>query len=69
MVDKLDLKTKRRDRALLRAVLQGQGLQQIAGARGDCDWEVRADLHRVLVALLDRPGPAVADPGRAASPP
>jgi hypothetical protein len=66
MVDRAGETMTDRDRALLRAVLSGAGVRQIAGSRRQTDDEVRAELARLLVLIRDRGKPAGAERGRPA---
>lgn len=55
-----------RDRALLRAILAGFALRQIAGSRGQTDDELRAELRQLLDRIRSRRQALRADPGRPA---
>ncbi|MDZ7712052.1 MAG: hypothetical protein U5L06_02550 [Rhodovibrio sp.] len=61
MVEHADFTLDPRDRALLRAVLTGSALRQIAGSRGQTDGELRAELHRLLARIRSRRQPLVAE--------
>lgn len=66
MVDQADDPISERDRALLRAILAGRALRQIAGARGTTDAPARADLRRLLARIRNRRQPVRAERGRPA---
>jgi DNA-binding NarL/FixJ family response regulator len=66
MVDQADDPISDQDRALLRAILTGRALRQIAGALGTTDEPVRAELRRLLARLCNRRQPVVAKGGRPA---
>jgi hypothetical protein len=61
-----DLTLDPRDRALLRAILAGSALRQIAGSREQTDDEVRAELRRLLHRIRNRRQALPADRGRPA---
>jgi hypothetical protein len=66
MVEHQDFTLDPRDRALLRAVLAGSALRQIAGARGQTDGELRAELRQLLDRIRGRRQALRADPRRPA---
>ncbi len=68
MVEHADFTLDARDRALLRAVLAGSALRQIAVARWQTDGEVRAELQQLLARIRSRRQPFPADRGQPARP-
>jgi DNA-binding CsgD family transcriptional regulator len=50
------------ERALLRALLQGYGLRQVAWARGETAAQTLSDLRRVLIRLTVTARPARTTP-------
>ena len=66
MVDQADDPISDQDRALLRAILTGRALRQIAGALGKPDEPVRAELRRLLARIRNRRQPVPAKRGRPA---
>ncbi|MBK1667674.1 hypothetical protein CKO28_06455 [Rhodovibrio sodomensis] len=66
MVDQTAFAISQRDRALLRTLLQGHDLQQIASVRGETAGQVRGELRRLFALLLTHRPPLAADPGRTA---
>jgi DNA-binding NarL/FixJ family response regulator len=69
MVDQADDPISDQDRALLRAILTGRALRQIAEALGTTDEPVRAELRRLLTRLCNRRQPVAAKGGRPAPQP
>jgi DNA-binding NarL/FixJ family response regulator len=66
MVDQADDPISEQDRALLRAILAGRALRQIARALGTTDDPLRAELRRLLARLCDRRQPVAGTGGRPA---
>jgi DNA-binding NarL/FixJ family response regulator len=60
MVDQGDETMTDRERDLLRAVLSGSALRQIAGARGQTDGDLRVELRRLLARLCTNRQPVAA---------